>query len=293
MGSSNPLPLSSRPPGRSPTPLTQPVGCLGRGDEAARWRHHQRRRRRRGHQWPRGRARGGCGGPGRPAADPRGRSSPCCSPCTAVWGPSAHRGACVGANKFVAPGRLWGRQGGPGGGRPPLPPLRAPGGGSLTTVGGVQHLTGLALGVRHGHRDPSRSSRRSRIALGGPEDDVVERSGRPGGPGRPPPRRFCPPRAPAGRRRPPQESPQQRCSPPRGPFGGLADALGAPAAALDALFGVQRVPYRRRRRGSGRRWRRCTPRKRAFFLQRPPYAVGVARGSAPSGAVCRRSARAT
>ena len=201
---------------------------LGRGDDARPWRHHQRRRRRRGHQTPGGRAPGGCGGPCRPAEDPRGRAAASWWPCTAVWGPCAPRGACVGANPLCASGGLWGRQGGLGGAYTPLHPAAVGWGGSLSAVGGVQHLPGALRWLHNRLGDPSRSSRRSRIALGGPEDDVGEPSGGLGGPDPPPPRGLCPPGAALDEEHLLQESPQQRCSCRRGPFVGLGDAVGGP-----------------------------------------------------------------
>ena len=210
---------------------------------------------------------GGCGGPCGPGAAPRRRTGASWLPCTAVWEPSALVHPRDRVPLSAASGRLWGRQGAPRGASPPCTPFVAPRGGSLSAVGGVQHLPGALRWVHNRLGDPSRSSGRSRIALRGPDP--------------PRPRGFCPPRAPAGRRSLRQESPQHRCRPPRGPFVALGDALGAPAAALDALFGVQLVPCPRRRRRGGRWSQPCTPRKRAFFLQRPPNVVHVARGSAP------------
>ena len=162
MGSSNPLTWSSTPPERSPTPLLAAIECLGRGDEARPWRQHQRRRRRRGHQWPGGRARGGCGGPCGPGAAPWGRTGASWLPCTAVWGASDHRPPRDRVALWRASGRLWGRQGGRGGAYTPLPPpgppcgrlwgvsntSRGPGGGSTTA-------TGTPRGPHGGRASPS------------------------------------------------------------------------------------------------------------------------------------------
>ena len=154
MGSSNPLPLSSTPPQRSPTPLSCVNGGLGRGVNAVRWcrcrcrwRRWGRRRRRRGHQGPGGRARGavvapvglvqppgdvpgppGC--PVRPSGSPlRWCSRVTASPC------GVHQGACRA------------RRGVSGGGQPPAPPF-SPLGGLADRCGGCPTPSGgPAVGV--------------------------------------------------------------------------------------------------------------------------------------------------
>lgn len=254
MGSPNAPVSRSRPPPRSPTPLSWVIKGLERGGDAsdapravphppaagdrgpgegccccsiASPRAAPASEGAPGAWWA---SSGGLWWPCRPGEDPRGPATASWLPCTAVWGASGQRPPGDRVALWRASGRLWVNQGGPRGGAPPLHPLSRPWGGSLSAVGGVQHLTDLGLADRNRLGDPSRSSGRSRIALWWPDP--------------PPPWGFCPPRAPAGRRRLRQESPQQRCSPPGGPFVALGDAPGAPAAVLTAYRGSSSSPSR-------------------------------------------------
>lgn len=212
--------------------------------------------------------------PGRPPQPPAGPVRPSggrVSPGGRVWAPTcgAHQGACRA------------RRGVCRGGDPPSPPFVAPGGASRTTGGGVPHLTGLALGVRNRLRDPSRSSGRSVLALGGPEDDGGEPSGGPGGPDAPPPRGLCPPGAALDEAHLLPEPPQQRCSPRRGPFVGLADAVGGPRGRPGRPSGGPAPPLPTPSTTTTRSVGPSTPRKPPLSVQRPPHAVRVPTGSAP------------